>query len=104
MARKDGRVMIESYPLVCPFCDELAYPARGEKRTILPNKIYFPRECIMGHRFYSVEEVPEDQSEVVEELREIRKDAKQWKSELLRDKRANRGRGESCEGQKEKAD
>lgn len=101
---KCGRYHMEVYPLVCPFCDELAYPAKGEKRTILPNKIYILRECNMGHRFYSVEEVPEDQSAIVEELREIQKDARKWKSEVLRAKRANRGRGESGEGQKEKTD
>ena len=101
---KCGRSYMEVYPLACPFCDELAYPVKYEKRTFLPNKIYTFRECAMGHRFYSVEEVPEDQSAIVEELREVQRDAKRWKSEVLRTKRANRGRGESGEGQKEETD
>lgn len=101
---KCGRNHMEVYPLVCPFCDELAYPVKRGARTALPNKIYILRECTMGHRFYSVEEVPDDQSTTVDELREIQKDAKKWKSEVLRSKRADRRCRESGEGQKEQTD
>lgn len=69
-------------PLVCPFCDEVAYQKKGARRIFLPHKIYMPRKCIMGHEFYSVEEVPENQSEIMEEIKQIRKDARAWNMQL----------------------
>lgn len=68
-------------PLVCPFCDELSYQKKGAQRIFLPHKIYVPRKCIMGHEFYSVEEVPESQAEIMEEIKQIRKDARAWSRE-----------------------
>lgn len=73
-------------PLVCPFCDELAYTKPHTKRIVLPHKIYTLRQCTMGHEFYSVEEVPEDQSEIAHEIKEIKRDAREW-SKQLRDSR-----------------
>lgn len=74
--------MAAEFPLVCPFCDELAYRKRGYRQIVLPHKIYTPRVCIMGHEFYSVEEIPYEQSEIVKEMREIKKDAQQWRKQL----------------------
>ena len=74
--------MAAEFPLVCPFCDELAYRKKGYRQIVLPHKIYTPRVCIMGHEFYSVEEIPEDQSAIVKEIREIKKDAVEWKRSI----------------------
>lgn len=71
------------FPIVCPFCDELAYRKKAHQQIILPHKIYTPRVCAMGHEFYSVEEVPENQSAVVDELRSITKDAREWRKKLM---------------------
>lgn len=65
--------LVKKLPLVCPFCDELAYQERRTRRFITNHRIYTLRQCPMGHEFYSVEEVPENQSEIVKEIREIRK-------------------------------
>ena len=77
--------MAAEFPLVCPFCDELAYRKKGCQQIVLPHKIYTPRVCAMGHEFYSVEEIPEDQSEIVKEIREIRQDARNWRKQLKSD-------------------
>ena len=100
MPRKDGRVIVEAYPLACPFCDEMAYPSQREKRIVLPNKIYFPRECIMGHRFYSVEEIPENQADIVDEIKSIRKEAVEWKRNVYRDRKNRQGFRKSGEEEK----
>lgn len=71
--------IVKAYPLACPFCDELAFPSVKMKRRILPDRIYMPRECIMGHEFYSVEMIPEDQSAIVDEMREFNNEEKEWK-------------------------
>ena len=68
--------------LVCPFCDELAEKKKGFQPIYTPHKIYTPMMCPMGHEFYSVEEVPEDQSAIVTELKGVRKDAREWKHQL----------------------
>lgn len=68
--------------LVCPFCDELARKKKGYQSIFLPHKIYTPMMCEMGHEFYAVEEVPEDQSAIVSEIREIKKDAREWRQTL----------------------
>lgn len=75
------------YPIVCPFCNELAYRKKGTMRIALPHKIYTRRECVMGHKFYSVDEVPENQAEIVAEIREIRKDAREWRNGLKHSKK-----------------
>lgn len=69
-------------PLVCPFCDELAYSKYRAKRITLPHKIYTLRKCPMGHEFYSVEYVPESQAEIVEEMKQTRRDALDWSRTL----------------------
>lgn len=74
-------------PLVCPFCDEMAYPKKQSKKICLPNKIYTLRECIMGHTFYSVEEVPDNQDDIAQEISEIRKDATAWRKEMIKYKK-----------------
>lgn len=61
--------LIKKLPINCPFCDEEAYQARRAHRVVTPHRIYTLRECVMGHRFYSIEEVPVDQKEIVEEIR-----------------------------------
>ena len=60
-------------PLNCPFCDELSFQKLRSKRIATSNKIYTKRECIMGHVFYSVEEVPKDQDRIEREIKEIRR-------------------------------
>ncbi len=65
----DKTLLCRKLPLNCPFCDEIAYPEPGVRRRVTPHKIYTLRQCIMGHEFYSVEEVPENQAEVVLEMR-----------------------------------
>lgn len=72
--------------LVCPFCDELAYIKPYSNKIMLPHKIYTLRQCKMGHEFYSVEEVPENQAAIVDEIREIRKDARDWAKQLKADR------------------
>lgn len=64
--------LVRKYPLNCPFCDEEAYPEDNVHRIITPFKIYTVRKCLMGHRFYSVEHIPEDQSEIVDEVRRLK--------------------------------
>lgn len=68
--------LIKKLPILCPFCDEVAYQIR-EHRVVTDYKIYTLRQCIMGHKFYSVEEVPENQAEIVEEIRRIKCQRKQ---------------------------
>jgi len=68
-----SNTLSKKLPLVCPFCDEPAYQERRTRRVITPHKIYTLRKCPTGHEFYSVEEVPEDQSAIVKEVRAIRK-------------------------------
>ena len=66
-------------PLNCPICDEAAYPDYTDKanmngqRLILENKIYTPRTCIMGHKFYSIEYVPDDMDKVEREVEKVKK-------------------------------
>lgn len=74
--------MAAELPLVCPFCDEVAYRKKGYQQIALPHKIYTPRVCIMGHEFYSVEYIPEDQSELITEIRSVKKDATAWRKQL----------------------
>lgn len=69
-------------PLVCPFCDELADRKKGYPQIALPHKLYTPRVCAMGHEFYSVEIIPEDQSAIVQEIKEIRADARAWRRKI----------------------
>ena len=68
--------------LVCPFCDMPAKKKKNYESIMLPHKIYTPMICEMGHEFYSVEEIPEDQSALVKEIREIKSDAIKWKKQL----------------------
>lgn len=72
----------QEVPLVCPFCDELAYNKKYVKRIVLPSRIYTLRKCIMGHEFYSVEDVPENQAEIVEEVKQLKRDSREWLKEL----------------------
>ena len=83
------RSLVESYPIVCPFCDELAYLDPTEKARVTPHKIIQKRICVMGHEIYSVEEVPEDQSAIVEEIREFEKDMREWKAYVRRERAKN---------------
>lgn len=83
------RSMIEDYPMVCPFCDELAYLDPSEKAKVWPHKIIRKRKCIMGHELYSVEEISEDQSAIVDEIREFEKDMREWKSYVRRERAEN---------------
>lgn len=61
-----------SLPLVCPYCDEEAYQKKNSTRVKTPHNIYTLRECIMGHTFYSVEGIPENQAEIEDEVKQIR--------------------------------
>lgn len=58
--------------LNCPFCDEPSYQKKYSKRYYTDFKIYTLRECSMGHQFYSVEFVPENQNEIVDEINRIK--------------------------------
>ena len=71
-----------NYPLVCPFCDEPAMMRPFYNKVVLPHKIYTLRQCPMGHEFYSVEYVPENQSEIAAQIKEIQADAKEWRKQL----------------------
>jgi len=88
--------LVEGYPLVCPFCDELAYLDNTEKAKVWPHKIIHRRVCVMGHVTYSVEEIPENQSEIVDQIREFSKDMRAWKS-YVRKERANNYKGKRSE-------
>ena len=74
--------MAKEFPLVCPFCDELSYRKKNSQQIVLPHKLYTHRICPMGHEFYSVEYIPEDQSEIVKEIREVKRDAIEWRKQL----------------------
>ena len=63
--------LIKKLPINCPFCDEEAYQTRTH-RVVTPNEIYTLRKCPMGHVFYSVETVPENQKEIVRLIEEIK--------------------------------
>lgn len=71
--------------LVCPFCDEdskvraiyasynnLLKDVDADRVIITPRKIFYPRECIMGHTFWSVEEVPSNYEKMLNEIEEIK--------------------------------
>ena len=58
--------------LNCPYCDEKSVQERGKYALRTPDKIYIPRKCIMGHTFYSVEYIPENQEEIAQEIAETR--------------------------------
>jgi hypothetical protein len=64
--------LIKKLPINCPFCDEIAYQKPRVHRVVTENAIYTLRQCIMGHEFYSVETVPENQKEIVNEVRRIK--------------------------------
>ena len=69
--------LTRKYPLNCPFCDEPAYPAGNTHRIVSPFAVYTLRECEIGHKFYSVETIPEDQSAVVDEIARIKEAMKE---------------------------
>ena len=77
--------MLRTYPLVCPFCDEPAEQMPRSQRKITAHKIYTKRQCTMGHIVWSVEEIPEDQSAIIEELKTIN-EARREEMALLREK------------------
>jgi len=70
--------------LVCPFCDENTR-ALPSGKIYSSGKIYTPRICKMGHKVYSVEEIPENQSKIEEEIQAIRE--YQHERKLLRMKK-----------------
>lgn len=56
-------------PLCCPFCDERSVRAGSNADIIvMDNYIYYPRRCIMGHEFYSVEWVPDNYGKALDML------------------------------------
>ena len=69
--------------LNCPFCDEESIPATDKYILTTPDKIYVPRTCIMGHEFISVEYIPENQAEIIQEMKEIRS---RWHENQKREK------------------
>lgn len=73
MAVGSANTPAKKLPINCPYCDEPAYQRKYYTRLATANAIYTPRECIMGHTFYSVETVPEDQDKVEQEVKEYRK-------------------------------
>ena len=70
--------------LVCPFCDESAQIIPGTKKIVSPGKVYTKRRCIMGHEVWSVEEIPENQAKVVNEIQKIREYRKEQKLKAMR--------------------
>lgn len=70
---EENNRLVKVIPLACPFCDEEATQRRRTMRVVTANKIYTQRECIMGHILWSVEEIPQDQSAIVDEIKAIKK-------------------------------
>lgn len=94
-----GPGSIPNLSLVCPFCDEdskvrsvyatynnLLEDVDMDRVIITPRKIFYPRECIMGHTFWSVEEVPWNYEKMLKEIEEIkeftRKEMEEYKDSL----------------------
>ena len=86
--------------IACPFCDEKGYVDNSPQRKIynLGYKVYYPRKCIMGHEFYSVEFVPDNYEQLLHDLKvdlkaqrkaQNKKNAKKI-SESARNKRRNK--------------
>lgn len=73
MSGGSPRTPLKKLPINCPYCDEPAYQQKRYTRLAVANAIYTPRECPMGHVFYSVETVPEDQDAVEREFMEFRR-------------------------------
>lgn len=74
--------LVRAFPLTCPFCDEPADQIVRSHRKITAHKIYTKRQCTMGHVVWSVEEIPEDQSAIVEELKTINETRREDKLRL----------------------
>lgn len=84
--------LLPKMPLNCPFCDEPAYMKDHSTRIVTPFKIYTLRECCMGHQFYSIDFAPENQSEVVEEIREFKAERRRiWKETSNARRAKNKG-------------
>ena len=66
-----SEALIKKLTINCPYCDEPAYQTR-KHRIVTPTEIYTLRKCIMGHEFYSVESVPENQNEIVQLVRSLK--------------------------------
>lgn len=82
--------MAVELPLVCPFCDELAYTSHRMRRKCLPDKIYTLRRCSIGHEFWSVETVPENQAEIVDEIKEFAPEIREWMKNVRESKHTNK--------------
>ena len=78
--------MMEEYPLVCPFCDEMAYAKPRARKRLLPDKIYSLKQCPMGHEFWAIEYVPENQAQVVDEIRQFSTEMKEWRNDVKQSK------------------
>lgn len=78
--------MVNSHTIVCPFCDEPAHIIPNAK-IYTPGKIYTKRRCMMGHEMYSVEEIPENQARVMDEIEKIRAYRKEQRIKAMRKKR-----------------
>ena len=63
MTRYPRKIITDS-PLACPYCDESAFRTPHAFARYTESAIYVHRTCIMGHTFYSVESVPENQEEI----------------------------------------
>lgn len=74
--------MLVEYPLVCPFCDELSYRDKKKRQILLPHRKYTKMVCTLGHEFWTIEYAPEDQSAIVDEIKEISRDAREWRRKL----------------------
>ena len=72
MAIGNANTPSKKLPINCPYCDEPAYQQKYRTRLPTANAIYTPRECPMGHTFYSVETVPKNQDRVEMEVKEYR--------------------------------
>ena len=72
MALGSSSTPCKKLPINCPYCDEPAYQQKYKTRLVTAFAIYTPRECPMGHTFYSVETVPENQDSIEKAVKAYR--------------------------------
>ncbi len=74
------------YPYMCPFCDELSYPASEKEFSSLrlPEETLCTYKCMAGHTFYVQERVVRDQAWADERRNNptLVRRSKDWKRQL----------------------
>ena len=59
--------------LNCPWCDTPAMQKPRSNRVFEYDTIYTQRECPVGHTFWSVEFIPDDQDAIEEMIKDLRR-------------------------------